>query len=272
MNITFIGGGNMASALIGGMLKQGYDAKTIRVAEISPEARNLLAKKYGIAVFATAAEAIGGSEVIVFAVKPQQMPQAAADLAAQIHTQLIISIAAGIRASDLSRWLGGHTNIVRAMPNTPALVLAGMTGLYAMPSVSAAQRESAETLLGAAGATLWFDDETKLDAVTALSGSGPAYVFYFLEAMQQAGVELGLTAQAARSLGLCTFLGAAKLAAESPDEAAVLRARVTSKGGTTERALSVMEAAHIKQHLVDAIHQAAERSRELGDEFGNMNP
>jgi pyrroline-5-carboxylate reductase len=272
MNITFIGGGNMASALIGGMLKQGFDAKTIRVAEISAEARATLTKKFGVAVFAEAADAVTDSEVILLSVKPQQMPSVAAALASQIANKLIVSIAAGIRTADLSRWLGGNTHVVRAMPNTPALVLAGMTGLYAMAGVTPAEREQAETLLGAAGATLWFDDETKLDAVTALSGSGPAYVFYVLEAMQQAGVELGLTPQAARTLGVCTFLGAAKLAAESADEAAVLRAKVTSKGGTTERALSVMEAAQVKQHMVDAIRQAAARSKELGDEFGAMHP
>ncbi|MEY4729882.1 MAG: hypothetical protein RL020_1040 [Pseudomonadota bacterium] len=269
MMMTFIGGGNMASALIGGLLRQGFNAQDMRVVEISAEARDTLAKKMGIEVFATAEAGIDKADVIVLAVKPQQMAQVAKDMGKYLTAQqLVISIAAGIRTVDLSRWLGGHTNIVRAMPNTPSLALAGMAGLFALPQVSKEQKDAAQELLGAAGATLWFDDEKHLDAVTALSGSGPAYVFYFLEAMQQAGVELGLTKEAARSLGVCTFLGAAKLAAESPDDAATLRQRVTSKGGTTERALSVMEAAEIKTHLIDAIKQAAVRSVELGDELG----
>ncbi len=268
--MTFIGGGNMASALIGGLLREGYNAQEIRVVEIMAEAREALEKKYAVAVFSSVAEATAGGDIIVLAVKPQQMAHVCATLKPHVGTQLIISIAAGIRTQDLSRWLGGHTHIVRAMPNTPALALAGMTGLYAMPGVSKEHKDAAQAVLGAAGATMWFDDENNLDAVTALSGSGPAYVFYFLEAMQQAGVELGLTSQAARSLGVCTFLGAAKLAAESTEDASVLRARVTSKGGTTERALSVMDAAELKAHMVEAIKQAAARSKELGDELGRQ--
>ncbi|MGB8339624.1 MAG: pyrroline-5-carboxylate reductase [Burkholderiales bacterium] len=269
MMITFIGGGNMASALIGGLLRQGFNAQDVRVVEVSAEARDVIAKKFAVAVFGSAESALPNSDVIVLAVKPQQMAQVAKQISTHLtKPQLVISIAAGIHTDDLSRWLGGHKNIVRAMPNTPALVLAGMTGLFAMPGVSKEQKDSAQELLGAAGATLWFDDEKHLDAVTAISGSGPAYVFYFLEAVQQAGVELGLSKEAARSLGVCTFLGAAKLAAESADDAATLRQRVTSKGGTTERALSVMEAAEIKRHLVDAIKQACARSKELGDELG----
>ncbi len=269
-SMTFIGGGNMASALIGGLLREGYNAQEIRVVEIAFEAREALEKKYGVAVFSDLESATQGSDLIVLAVKPQQMAQVAATLKAHLGTQLVISIAAGIRTQDLSRWLGGYAHIVRAMPNTPALVLAGMTGLYAMPGVSEEHKSAAQNVLGAAGAVMWIEEEAQLDAVTALSGSGPAYVFYFLEAMQQAGVELGLTSQAARSLGICTFLGAAKLAAESKEDAAILRARVTSKGGTTERALSVMDAATIKTHMVDAIKQAAARSKELGDELGQQ--
>ncbi len=271
MKIIFIGGGNMASALIGGMLQQGYNAQDIRVVEISADARDALVKKYGVTTYENAAEAVEGGDVILLSVKPQQLPQVAASLAEHLSNQLIISIAAGIRTVDLSRWLDSYTHIVRAMPNTPALVLAGMTGLYATAGVSPAQRQMAETLLGSAGATLWFDDEAKLDAVTAMSGSGPAYVFYFLEAMQQAGSELGLSEKESRSLAICTFLGATKLAAESVDSAATLRARVTSKGGTTEQALSVMEAAQLKQHMIEAIKQAALRSKQLGDELGKMS-
>jgi pyrroline-5-carboxylate reductase len=241
MMITFIGGGNMASALIGGLLRQGFNAQDMRVMEISAETRDTLAKKMGIAVYADAEVAMDQTDVIVLAVKPQQMAEVAKGLSKYLTPQqLVISIAAGIRTSDLSRWLGDHGNIVRAMPNTPALALAGMTGLFAMSKVSKEQKDAAQELMGAAGATLWFDDEK----------------------------QLGLTKEAARSLGICTFLGAAKLAAESPDDAATLRQRVTSKGGTTERALSVMEAAQIKTHLIDAMKQAATRSQELGDELG----
>ncbi|MDP1897138.1 MAG: pyrroline-5-carboxylate reductase [Sulfurimicrobium sp.] len=268
MNISFIGGGNMASALIGGLVAQGFDASGIRVVDVSLETREALLAHHPVRTYAAIdAEAVDSS-VIVLAVKPQQLREVAASLAPLLHQQLVISIAAGVRAEDLSRWLGGYRQLVRSMPNTPAMVSAGMSGLYALPEVAQAQRKQAETVLQAVGATLWLDDESRMDGVTAVSGSGPAYVFYFMEAMQAAATELGFSTQEARTLTLQTFLGAAKLASQSEEDAALLRARVTSKGGTTERALSFMEDEAVKTSIVQAIHAAAGRSRELGDALG----
>ena len=173
-----------------------------------------------------------------------------------------------MRSADLSLWLGGHGVIVRAMPNTPAMVLAGVTGLYSLPGVPERQRRQAETVLAAVGTTLWLEKEAQMDAITAISGSGPAYVFLFIEALQEAAVELGFTPDQARTLSLETFLGAAKLAHQSSEDAATLRARVTSKGGTTERAILAMEAAGVKQAIIQAAQAACLRSRELGDELG----
>ena len=192
----------------------------------------------------------------------------AQQLAPLLKDHLVISIAAGIRASDICRWLGGHARVVRAMPNTPALVRAAVTGLYALPGVSAQQKQHAEAILAAVGSVLWLEREELLDALTAVSGSGPAYVFYFIEALQQAARELGLDAAQARQLSLETFLGAARLASQSDEDAATLRARVTSKGGTTERALQSMEHDGVRSAIARAIHAAHERARELGDEFG----
>ncbi len=268
MDICFIGGGNMASALIGGLIAQGFDASRIRVVEVSPEVRESLQTRYGVKTFPALDGAAVKSDVILLAVKPQQLRQVAATLAPLLNQQLVISIAAGVRAGDLSRWLNGYRQLVRTMPNTPAMVSSGMSGLYALPEVAEAQRQQAETVLQAVGATLWLTEEPQLDAVTAVSGSGPAYVFYFMEAMQDAAVELGFSPQQARKLTLETFLGAARLAAQSEEDAATLRARVTSKGGTTERALATMEQAGIKASIIQAIHAAAARSQELGDALG----
>jgi pyrroline-5-carboxylate reductase len=185
-----------------------------------------------------------------------------------LQEHLLISIAAGIRAVDLARWTGSQA-VVRAMPNTPALIQQGMTGLYALPAVSEVQREQAQSILAAAGETLWLQDEVMLDAVTAISGSGPAYVFYFIEALQQAALELGLNAGDARRLSLATFLGASKLAAVSNEDVSVLRSRVTSKNGTTERALLSLAANQVAEHVVQAARAAADRARQMGDEFGN---
>jgi pyrroline-5-carboxylate reductase len=267
MSICFIGGGNMATALIGGMLKRGHSAGKIRVVEINPDARVRLHEEFGVRAVAAVAEGVAHSRVIVLAVKPQQLRSIATEIAPVLNGQLIISIAAGIRAVDLARWLGTQ-NIVRAMPNTPALVRRGMTGLYALSQVAESQREQAENILAAVGHTLWLTDETLMDGVTAISGSGPAYVFYFIEAMQQAAKELGFDTDAARRLTLDTFIGAAKLAESSHEDVSVLRARVTSKNGTTERALLSMDAAAVKAGIVAAAHAAAQRSRELGDELG----
>ncbi len=268
MNITFIGGGNMASAMIGGLIKQGWTPASITVIEIAAAARAQLEARLKVktapAVDATAAAA----DCIVLAVKPQQMREVAQALSAFLRAQLVITIAAGIRLVDLSRWLGGHPRIVRVMPNTPALALAGISALYAAPGVDAGDRTAAEQILGAVGATVWLDREQELDAVTAVSGSGPAYVFYFIEALERAASELGLGQDAARKLALETFAGAVKLACESGESPATLRARVTSKGGTTERAVLSLEADGVKDAIARAVRAAAERSRELGDELG----
>jgi pyrroline-5-carboxylate reductase len=267
MRITFIGGGNMASALIGGLLQQGWSSESIAAVEIDGEARARLEREFGVRTAADASAA-AGSDCIVLAVKPQQLREVARGLAGTIGDALVISIAAGVRASDLGRWLGGHGRLVRAMPNTPALVLAGMTGLYAAAGAGAEDKKRAEAILGAAGRTVWVQHEGEIDAVTAISGSGPAYVFYFIEALQQAAAELGFARETARELALQTFAGAVKLASESPDDVATLRAKVTSKGGTTERAIAQFDADGLKAAIVRAAHAAAERSRELGDALG----
>ncbi|HUX63273.1 pyrroline-5-carboxylate reductase [Sulfuricella sp.] len=270
MNITFIGGGNMAGALISGLLQKGFDPKAINVVEISAEGRAHLSEKFGVATQEEIGAAAISGDIVVLAVKPQQLFGVAAQLHGLLDGKLVISIAAGVRSADLSRWLGGHTMIVRAMPNTPAMVLAGVTGLCALPEVPENQRSQAETILGAVGMTLWLEREEQMDAITAISGSGPAYVFLFIEALQEAAVGLGLTPDQARALSLETFLGATKLALQSSEDAATLRARVTSKGGTTESAILVMESAGIKRVITQAAQAACLRSRELGDELGKI--
>lgn len=268
MRIIFIGGGNMASAMVQGLLKQGVPHRDVQVVDVSASARKQFADM-GIAVHAQWSEALR-ADVVVFAVKPQQMKDVATNLRAEadLSTSLLISIAAGIRSADIGRWLGGHQRVVRAMPNMPALIGEGIAGLYATTGVDDADRRTAERILGAAGKFVWFAQEQKLDAVTAVSGSGPAYVFYLIEALEEAAIALEIDGPSARALAIETFLGAAKLAAASTDSPAVLRAKVTSKGGTTERALQSMDAAGMKSHLIEAVRQAERRARELGDEFG----
>ncbi len=241
MNITFIGGGNMASALISGLLQQGYATEQLHVVEINAESREKIKNTLGVSAVADLADGIKGRDVILLAVKPQQLFELTQKLAPLLDSQLIISIAAGIRATDIIRWLGDYERVVRAMPNTPSLVRSGVAGLYAAPGVSELDKKNAESILAAVGTTLWVNDEEMLHTVTAISGSGPAYVFYFIESMQQAGIELGLTSAQARQLSLQTFSGASKLASLSDEDVAVLRARVTSKGGTTEQAIQTME-------------------------------
>ena len=270
MNISFIGGGNMASALISGLLQQGYAAGQLHVVEINAGSREKLQRAFAVAAVAGLAEGVAGCDVIVLAVKPQQLYELTQTLAPLVKNQLIVSIAAGIRATDIVRWLGGYRRVVRAMPNTPSLVRSGVTGLYAAPGLDLQDRMHAESILAAVGSTLWVEDEEMLHAVTAISGSGPAYVFYFIEAMQQAAIELGLTAAQARQLSLQTFAGASLLAGSSDEDAAVLRARVTSKGGTTEQAILTMEKNDIKCKIIAAIHAANMRSRELSDEFSKI--
>ena len=269
MNICFMGGGNMATALIGGLLGKGFPAQQISVVEINADSRAQLQRSFAVRAVETMAEGIAGSQIIILAVKPQQLREVAKQLAPGLSGQLLISIAAGIRAADLSRWTNSQA-IVRAMPNTPALIRSGMTGMYALPAVSNSQRDEAQNILAAAGGTLWVQDETMLDAVTAISGSGPAYVFYFIEALQRAARELGFTADEARRLSMETFLGASKLAACSDEDVSVLRARVTSKNGTTERALLSMAANRVAEHIVQAAKAAETRAHEMGDELGDQ--
>jgi pyrroline-5-carboxylate reductase len=276
MNICFIGGGNMATALIGGLLKQGMPPHQLRVVEIDAANRERL-KSYGIAVFAEQGQqAIEGSDVVVLAVKPQQMQAVAVQLGPLLSGQIVLTIAAGIRLKDLMGWLlvpDSNYVLVRAMPNMPALVGAGITGigLYSFPPkhfLTEEQKEKVISILGSVGQTEWIRSEEDMDAVTAVSGSGPAYFFYFIEALEQAGKELGLPERTARKLALETALGAAKLAHESTEDPATLRARVTSKNGTTERALLSMESNQVKQHIITAVKAAAARAREMGDELG----
>jgi pyrroline-5-carboxylate reductase len=268
MNIVFIGGGNMAAALISGLVKVAGSGAQIHVVDRNPEALERLAREYGVGTATAIDEGVRHAEVVVLAVKPQQMREVATALAPHLTRQLVLSIAAGIRSSDLTRWLGGYDAIVRTMPNTPALIGMGVTGLTAQAGVSAAQREQADAVMRAVGKTVWLDDEAQIDAVTAVSGSGPAYVFYFLEAMQEAARAMGLNAEQGRELALATFTGAAQLAAQSDEAVDVLRARVTSKGGTTHAAIESMEAAGVKGAIVVAIQAAAARGKALGDELG----
>lgn len=268
MKVGFIGGGNMASAIIGGLLAKGVESSRFHVVEPFEEQRRKLASSLGIAVSASSDAALADCNVIVLAVKPQQMREAAQGLLPHLTDQLIITIAAGIQLKDLGRWLGGHAKLIRAMPNTPALIHAGVTGLFAAPAADAAAKRAAEQLLGAVGDVVWFDREELLDAVTAVSGSGPAYVFYFIEALEQAALQLGMNPEQARRLAMQTFRGASELAAQSADPPQELRARVTSKGGTTERAIATMEEAGLKNELVRAVLAAAARSAELGQQLG----
>jgi pyrroline-5-carboxylate reductase len=268
MRITFIGGGNMATALIAGLAGKLTTAENIHVVDPNPEALERVHGAYGVSTATAIDEQVAAGEVVVLAVKPQQMREVAALLKPQLSRQLVISIAAGIRGADLSRWLGGYGAIVRCMPNTPALIGQGITGMVAMAGATEQQREAADSILRAVGKTVWLDDESLIDPVTAVSGSGPAYVFYFLESMQQAAVEMGLSAGQGKELALATFLGAAQLAAQSDDPLEVLRQKVTSKGGTTHAAITSMEQAGVKAAIIEAMKAAAARGRELGDELG----
>lgn len=270
-DISFIGGGNMAAALIGGLTASGVAASRIEVLDVNAETRERLAGKFGVAVNAElAAMALTGC--IVLAVKPQQLPAVCAALAPRLTTQIVVSIAAGVRLHDLSRWLGGHAQVVRAMPNTPALVQAGITGLYAPAAVDASGRSAAEGILRGVGSVVWVDEEIQLDALTGVSGSGPAYVFFCIEALEEAGIAAGLAHAVARQLALHTFFGAGRLALESGEEPATLRERVTSKGGTTERGVAALVTGGVKAAMLQAVADAAARSQELGDELGQLDP
>jgi len=268
MKITFLGGGNMANALVGGLLGKGFAATDIGVIELNADNRAKLEATYGIRTYAsTDADALA-CDVVVLAVKPQQMKAACTPMQPHLDRQLIVSIAAGLRLADLSRWLGGHRLLVRTMPNTPALISAGITGLYAPPEVDAERRAAAEQVMQAVGSTFWVDDETRMDSVTAISGSGPAYVFLFIEALQQAAADLGFPPEQARQLAIETTLGAARLAEQSSEPASILRERVTSKGGTTEAALNTMAERGVLPGIVAGIVSADRRGRELGEQLG----
>lgn len=268
LKICFIGGGNMAQALIGGLADKLTAASNIHVVDINHDALASLSKQFGVQTASALGSEVAAADVLVLAVKPQQMHEVASNLVPHLRGQLVLSIAAGIRAIDLSRWLNGHQAIVRTMPNTPALIGKGVTGMTASAGVSPDQRETANAILQAVGQTVWLEDESQLDAVTAISGSGPAYVFYFLEAMQEAALNLGLTAEQGYALALATFTGASALAAQSPESARVLRERVTSKGGTTHAAITSMQTAGVGEAIAAAVQAAAKRSQEMGDEFG----
>ncbi|HEB78220.1 MAG TPA: pyrroline-5-carboxylate reductase [Methylothermaceae bacterium] len=270
--IGFIGAGNMASSLIGGLIADGYPADAIHVADIDAGKLKSLQQRFGVQIHADNSALVACCDVVVLAVKPQQMRQVAKGIAAAVRQcqPLIVSIAAGIRESDLERWLGGEAAIVRAMPNTPALVQSGATGLHANARVTAGQRDQAESLLRAVGVTVWVDREELLDAVTALSGSGPAYFFLLMEAMQKAGVELGLSAEAAQLLVEQTALGAAKLALEADVGPGELRQRVTSPGGTTEKAIAVLTEAGFEALIHRALRAAYLRSQELSEQLGEQ--
>ncbi|MDI9240648.1 pyrroline-5-carboxylate reductase [Lysobacter sp. LF1] len=263
--IAFIGGGNMARSLIGGLVARGQAASTIRVAEPVQALRDALQRDFGVTCAERADIAADGAAVWVLAVKPQVMRQVCTELSALAQAQrpLVISIAAGITAEQLDRWLGGGMAVVRAMPNTPALLGVGITGLYANAASTSAQRNSASALLEAVGPTVWIDDEARMDAVTAVSGSGPAYVFLLAEAMQAAGVAQGLSPGAARALVQQTLLGAATMLVKSDEPADVLRARVTSPGGTTQAAVETFEAGGLRELVARAIAAATERGRQL---------
>lgn len=268
MKLAFIGGGNMANALIGGLIGRGVKPGAISVVEQAAAARRKLAARYRIRASAAPDARTAAADTLLLAVKPQDMRAAAAPLAGSLRGKLVISIAAGIRLKDLSRWLGGHAKLVRCMPNTPALIGAGITGLYAPPGVSAAEKRRAERILGAVGAVVWVHDESLLDPVTAVSASGPAYVFWFIEQLAKSGEALGLSAQVSMKLALQTALGAAMLASRSKEPPAVLRERVTSKGGTTEAALRVFEQERLAEHFRHAVEAASRRGAEMGDLLG----
>ena len=272
MKTVFVGGGNMAQAIIGGLLGKGRDPATIHAIEPTEEVRTRLTR-LGVSSAPAPRPEDRAADIFVLAVKPQMMATAIVPFAGTLTSALVISIAAGIRCEDLSRWLGGGKSntpygyIVRSMPNTPALIHAGISGLYAMANVTPNQRLQTESLLGAVGETAWFDNEAMLDAVTAVSGSGPAYVFYFIEALEQAAKDLGFTDVTARKFAVQTFLGGAKLAADSLESPAALRERVTSKRGTTERAIESFNHQQLKQHFIEGVKAARARSHELGLEM-----
>jgi pyrroline-5-carboxylate reductase len=265
--LAFVGGGNMASAIVGGLIQQGLAPAAIQVVEPVAQARERLQAQFGLQALPAPGPDLARAALVVWAVKPQTFREAAVATRPHLRDPLHLSVAAGIRSASMARWLGSE-RIVRAMPNTPALVGQGMTGVYARSAVGPEDRAQVEAVLRPTGQWLWVQEEGLLDAVTALSGSGPAYVFLFLEAMIEAGTQMGLTAEQAKQLAIATFAGAARLAHDASEPPALLRERVTSKGGTTYAALTAMQAAQVPQAFIAAMHAACRRAGELGDEFG----
>ncbi len=266
LDLAFIGGGNMASAILGGLMRQGVEPGNIQVVDPSPEAAERL-RALGVAVAPQAHADLACAQLVIWAVKPQVFAEAARAAAPYVGQALHLSVAAGITSNSIAAWLGSE-RIVRAMPNTPALVGLGQTGLFARAAVTASDREAVERVLASTGACTWVQAEPLLDAVTALSGSGPAYFFYFIESMVRAGAAMGLTEAQAQQLAIGTMAGAAELARTSTDSPAVLREKVTSKGGTTYAALTHLQAKNVGAHFEEALEKARIRAAELGKEFG----
>jgi len=270
LKISFIGAGNMASSLIGGLLADGKTPANIHIADTNSEQLRALQQRFAVTVCQSNNAATEAADILVLAVKPQGLKQVAEEIRETVQRRqpLVISIAAGVQEKDINRWLGNNVAIVRTMPNTPSLIQAGASGLYANNKVTDEQRNIAETIMRAVGVALWVDNEQQMNAVTAISGSGPAYYFLFMEAMQAAGQELGLDAETARLLTLQTAFGATKMALESSEDCATLRQRVTSPGGTTEQALNTFEEGRLRQLIKQAATAAATRSQELAQLLG----
>jgi len=272
-SIGFIGGGNMATSLIAGLIADGWRADNIHLSEPDASKRELLSSRFSIRTYDDNQAMVANTSIVVLAVKPQIMASVCEEISNSInqYQPLVLSIAAGIQVVDLSRWLGGYKQIVRTMPNTPSMVQSGATALFSDPSVNEDGKNAAETIMRAVGLSIWVETEDELDAVTALSGSGPAYFFYIMEAMEKAGIELGLAADTARLLSIQTAFGAAKMALESTDSPSVLRHNVTSPGGTTERALSILKDKQLEKIFSEALAGACTRSKELADELGKTS-
>lgn len=265
--IAFIGGGNMASAILGGLRKQGVAADNFMVVEPFEAAREKLQRQLDIVAIPQADSSLKQAHAVVWAIKPQHFKAAVQAAIGNCHPQALhISIAAGITTATLSNWLDSHC-IIRCMPNTPALIGQGMTGLYALPQVNAAQRDTAHNILCATGKLMWLDSEALIDSITSISGSGPAYVFYWIEALIQGGVELGLTPQQAQQLAAQTVAGAAALVQASDEPPETLRQRVTSTGGTTHEAIENMRQNKVQQHIVEAMHACYQRAQAMGQAF-----
>jgi pyrroline-5-carboxylate reductase len=265
--LAFIGGGNMATAILGGLVRSGTPGANLIVLDPNAEQRARLERDFGVRTLAAADATLAEADAVVWAVKPQSFSEAAAHCAAHVGGALHLSVMAGIRSDAIARATGSD-RVVRSMPNTPALIGQGISGLYARPAVTTTERAQVEALLAPTGDVLWVEREVDLDAVTALSGSGPAYVFYFIEAMVAAAERMGLSAEQGKQLALATFGGATELARRSDETPATLRERVTSKGGTTYAALTTLEARAVKASFIDAMQAAQVRAAELGDEFG----